>query len=238
MPKSAKSKTPETGFGGQTEQRIKQWSYSRWTVYEDCPKRAKYKFLDRLPEPGSEALNRGAEIHGCAESYLRGKVKKIDPRLEQISAHLKELKRDKAEPELEMAVTDKWAPTTWWASDVWARAKLDAKRVLGGKALEVTDFKTGRYKPGDEGYRLQLELYGVFTLAAQPEFDLVNARLLFTDHGKEENMEFRRKEFPALKTRWERRVRPMLNDTVFPTRPGTYCRWCSYSKSKNGPCEY
>lgn len=41
-----------------------------------------------------------------------------------------------------------------------------------------------------------------------------------------------------LKKDWERRTKPMLNDTSFVPRPGYYCGYCFFSKKKNGPCKY
>ena len=51
----------------QTVRRITTWSYSRWTTYEDCPARARYKFLDRLPDPSGPGEDRGTALHKAAE---------------------------------------------------------------------------------------------------------------------------------------------------------------------------
>ena len=57
-------------------QRITSWSFSRWNVYNTCPAQAKYKFIDKLPEPGSPAMDRGSAIHKGVEQYILGAAAK------------------------------------------------------------------------------------------------------------------------------------------------------------------
>jgi hypothetical protein len=42
---------------------ITQWSYSRLKVFESCPKKAEYAFIQRIKEPGNKAMDRGKDIH-------------------------------------------------------------------------------------------------------------------------------------------------------------------------------
>ena len=42
---------------------IPQWSYSRLTCFEKCPKQAEFKFVKKIKEPGSAAMDRGKEVH-------------------------------------------------------------------------------------------------------------------------------------------------------------------------------
>ena len=42
---------------------INQWSYSRLSCFEKCPKQAEFKFVKKLKEPGSPAMDRGKHIH-------------------------------------------------------------------------------------------------------------------------------------------------------------------------------
>ena len=56
------------------ERKIKNgWSSSRYTVYDQCPAKAAYKFIDKLPEPPAPALDRGSLIHKQAELFIRGR---------------------------------------------------------------------------------------------------------------------------------------------------------------------
>lgn len=223
----------------QPKPQIRQWSFSRWTLYERCPRQAKFKFLDRLPDasPRSEALVRGEAIHKLAEQFVKGELKTLPQELKLVAKAVRDLRKKKAQAELELAVDASWKQTGWFDANVWARAKIDALSVVKDTA-DVVDHKTGRFKPGDAGYAQQLELYGAFVLSHHEDVTHVNARLLFIDHGKDVARSFHRDELGQLKKVWLKRVEPMLNDTVFPPRPGQACGWCPYSKSKGGPCEY
>jgi len=226
----------------QTVRRITTWSYSRWTTYEDCPARARYKFLDRLPDPSGPAADRGTALHKAAELYVKGEEKKLHPELKLVADDLKRLKKLKADCELELAVTADWAPIDWFGAKTWCRAKIDAVAKVRPGTVEVTDHKSGRYKPGDEGYGRQLGLYAAFIFAHDETAETVESRLLFVDHGKVEPMTFTRREnFAELKEIWADRTQAMLNDTRFDPTPGPVCRQyggCAFSKMRGGPCEH
>ena len=55
---------------------ITQWSYSRLSCFERCPKQAEFKFVKKIKEPGSPAMDRGKEIHGLCEDFIRGRLDK------------------------------------------------------------------------------------------------------------------------------------------------------------------
>lgn len=52
--------------------KITSWSFSRWNIYDQCALKAKYKFIDKLPEPRAQPLERGNIIHKQAELYILG----------------------------------------------------------------------------------------------------------------------------------------------------------------------
>lgn len=222
----------------KSNRRIAQWSYSRWSTYERCPRMARYKFVDRLPEgERGPALLRGETVHRLAERYVKKEIARVPAELRPVAAELRELRRKGAKTEIELAITKTWRPTGWFDPDAWARAKIDVA-LREGSVVSVIDYKTGRYQPGAEEHRLQLELYGAFVLSCDDEVEEVRARLLFVDHGRDASHAFHRNEVGQLRKLWDRRVRPLLRDATFPTRPGGHCRWCPYSKARRGPCEF
>lgn len=237
MTTAPKRKPKEDPITGE----ITQWSFSRWTTHRDCARRAYYKFIKRLPEPGGPALQRGTEIHDAAKNVIQGKLKDVPDDLKSVKKMLLSMsKRKGVHPELELAVTKRWTPTGWFERDVYGRAKLDVGEKVG-KVWNVADWKTGKLRTGDAGsdYILQLELYATFGFAHHPDADRVEARLIFTDQdGKEIPSSFERSEFPALMKRWEKRLKPMLNDRTFEPSPGDACRWCAYKKASGGPCPF
>ncbi len=229
------------GFSDRTIQHITQWSFSRWSTYDECPYRAKLLFIEKRKAPGSPAMDRGDRIHKAAEAFVKGETKTLDPELKPVAKDILRYKKLAARPEIMLAVTREWVSTGWFDANVWARIKIDVLALVTKKKVttaEVVDYKTGKFKPESESYTKQLSLYAAGTLAVHPQVARVETKLLFTDHNKEVKETYTRDELPALKAAWEERVAPMLADTVFAPRPGWYCKWCHFSKAKAGPCEY
>lgn len=231
--------------------KITAWSFSRWAAYESCPAKAKYKFIDKLPEPSSEALERGTALHKLCEDYLRGIKKAVPAELKLIADQLKCLRRAKALPEAEFAFDREWNPVSWFDRRAWVRVKADAvvPPIIDVELplVKVDDFKSGgkldaatNTVVSKEEYPLQLELYGLAGLITYPVAALAKTSLVFIDHGRvvESEESFTPKDVPRLKKVWEVRTKKMLADTKFKPKPGNACRWCHFRKANGGPCAY
>jgi len=190
------------------------WAPSKLGCYEECPAKASYKYLHKLPDPGGPALVRGSFIHEQCEHFVANRIKVLATIFqgEEVVWHpatvakLKALratyKKGKVRTELDAAFTAAWKPCEWMARDVWVRLKLDlveigvevragpggilddGVRKVNKKCVHITDWKTGRYKPDGE-YDDQLRCYCVAMLTSMPEMELATASLWFTDVGKE-----------------------------------------------------
>lgn len=216
-------------------QQITAWSYSRYATYKECPAKAKYKFIDKLPEPPSPAMERGIHIHKLAEDYIKGDIKNIPDELKFFKEEFNELKSSKPMVEETWAFTKDWDETRWndWNNCV-VRIKTDAS-CLDEKTLYVIDHKTGKMR---DGYDEQLSLYGLGGMLKFPHIEKVNTQLWFLDSGDQVIEEYDMKNMKQLLAAWNKKVKPMLNDTIFAPKPGNACRWCTFSKSKGGPCKY
>ena len=232
--------------------KITAWSFSRWQVYEKCPDQANYKFVIKVPvrqEEKGEALIRGDLIHKEAEAYANGSLKELPLNLRLLKPEFVALRKLPGASELQMAFTQKWEPTEWFAKDAWCRVIVD-RLVPAAKnkgTVRVVDFKSGKLRDAKEsGYSEQLELYSLAGLIAEPEAKSASPELWFTDHGKIVKPEdvsgkpilYSRADVPKLKKTWELRTKAMLNDTRFGPKPGIHCRWCDFSKAKSGPCRF
>lgn len=223
---------------------ITQWSYSRWKCYDDCPAKAKYKFVDKLPEPGSPAMDRGTAIHKMAEDFVNTPIPKSrrkgvdDPfpsELKYFEDELRLARRSHPIAEQEWAFTVDWEPTTWFAKDAWCRVKTDLIYKPKDKPRVIVDHKTGKVR--DE-HQMQLGLYGLSGFIKFPDEDVLEGHIWYIDHGTFTSSTFERPDVRFLKDEWNDRVRPMLNDTVFPPKPSYACRWCHFRKDNGGPCQF
>lgn len=234
------------GFNDQVKpKQLTSWTPSKLDLYEQCPAKAKYKYLDKLPELESPALARGTEIHEAAEQYVTGRKRTIhddlkNPVVKRILSTLRsDYKKKRVRVELELAFNRAWKMVHWLAKDVYCRFKIDALHMLKGGEGEVIDWKTGKLKE-DGKYDSQLNAYATAVLSAGL-VERVTAKLVFVDAGHVVTSPagtLSAKDLTKAQKAWDAKVKAMLNDTKFPPRPGNHCRWCSYSMNRGGPCRF
>lgn len=220
------------------------WSPSKLACYEQCPRQAKYKFVDKLPDPGSAAMQRGNEIHGAAEDYIRGLTTKVHPDLKKVRPMLLSLRKGYIDRtvrvELALGFDKQWKLLPdWFHDDTWLRIKVDVLHFVSPDFTKVIDWKTGKLKEGDV-YDDAMRLYAIAALSAGFGNETV-AQLVFTDFGKTVDRpagQLSMTELPKARREWDDRVKKMTKDKTLSTRPGFYCRWCTYSRNKGGPCEF
>jgi hypothetical protein len=202
---------------------------------------AKCHAVEETPDP----ILRGTRLHKEIEVHiLTGK--KLDPDLKHVKKFITALKKKTPIVEVNFVFTAGWKPTGKFTKGAWLRANVDALTIEGDGA-EVIDWKSGGIDKrtlevrADEKYDDQLEVYGIATLCARPQVNRVQPKLVFLDAPKDNVVErgsIFRKELPALKAKWEKKLKPLFGDTVFAPKPSDKCRWCPFSKTKGGPCKF
>lgn len=224
------------------------WSYSRLSKWEQCPAAAKYRNIDKLPEPQSEPMRRGDLIHKDIAAWLISEAPGAPawtlttaaglapPRaINAFEGTFTDLKASKGLlVEQQWGFTRKWSPTGWFGKDTWYRSIIDAG-VIAGDTMLVGDHKTGKpYGTNEE----QMEQFALAAFARYPVVAEVDTRLWYLDTAAEQAMTFAKKDEPLLRTKWEKRVAPMLADTTFAPRPSQACRFCHFRRSNGGPCQF
>lgn len=221
---------------------ITAWSYSRYADYRQCPLKFKLKYIDKLPDPGSPAMQRGNDIHKMAENYVLAPRKpKLPPELKNVKLELDHCRTAGAMAELPWGFRADWSwneRNDWFGSDVWFRMKADVAIEYEDNTGLVGDWKTGRKY--DEN-REQIELFGAVSLMRFPDWATVDVRLWYTDVDPADNevrYEFTRAEGAVILRDWEKKVVPLFKDKRFAPTPNDKCRWCPFSKAKGGPCKF
>src|SRR5713101_1127677 len=210
---------------------VTAWSPSRYGLYEECPRKFKYKIVDKLPEEEGPALARGTEIHGQIEDYIAGRTNKkpeihVDI-LEWIEWLKAEYRERVVKVEMQLALTKKWALTKWFAADCWLRVKIDAYHSREDVGATAIDWKTGKHSAEKTLlYNDALDIYATVILSLGLD-DAVVSHLVFTDAGIvvppngyiviKEELEDRQKY-------WERKVHSMMTDTLYAPNPSFRCR--------------
>lgn len=213
------------------------WSYSRWDTYNTCPAKFKYKFFDKLPDPGGPALVRGDSIHKLAEKYLKSEIDSLPEELSKFERLFSGLREASVSAEESWAFDSNWEPVEYFDRSVMVRIKVDAHLLVPTKTLRIFDWKTGKFK--QQGYEPQMELYAIGGFARYgASVERVETSLVYLDEGKVHSNAFGAWQVDVLKATWARRVRKLEQDTVFAPNPSKLCQWCPFSKSKGGPCQY
>jgi len=218
--------------------KLTAWSYSRISLWEQCPLKFKLKHIDKLPEEQSPAASRGDTIHKEAAAFISGATTGFPPSLAKFDAQmweLHDLPRDSVVVEQQWGFTKSWRPTGWFGANTWFRNILDVGVVYPDGHSDVVDHKTGKEYPDHADQR---ELNALSLMCRFPDVSHVTSRMWYLDAGHETIAEFEQHQKGELQEKWEKRVAPMFADTVFAPRPNDKCKWCAYARSKNGPCKF
>ncbi len=225
---------------------IKSGSHSRLSVFEQCPRRAKLQYIDRIPEPErplppgkSEHPNdRGTRVHLAAEKFVGGGVELIDE-LKSFEAELMQMRdlasRGRVSLEGEWAFNSSWDPVAWMSYDVWMRIKCDAVVHLSKAQAVVIDYKTGKRWGNEVKHAEQMQLYQLGAFLRYPDLERVKVELWYTDQDEVHGTEYRRDQGLRFAKGIEQRMFRMTSETEFKPKPNVYnCRWCPYKPEDKG----
>lgn len=235
---------------------ITAWSFSRLSVYEQCPAKAKYQIIDKLPTSQNDAMARGNNIHKMCEKYVKGQLDALPEELQLFDEEFDQLYNMfhyqqngvTVRPEEKWAFTKTWVPTDYFGVNTFLRVVVDCA-ILNEKEgrLTIIDYKTGKIR---DGYDDQLNLYAAAGFAMFPGVSTISTELWYLDQGEikgggEEVDDdgkpiglYERDSHDSLVKAWDKRIKSMIVDKRFAPKPSNLCRWCDFSKANGGPCEY
>jgi RecB family exonuclease len=174
-------------------------------------------------------------IHTMAEEYLQDIRKIYPPELQKVAGHAMMLKTKKAKPEAKVAVKEDWAPCDFDDSAAYFRGIIDVI-YQEEDTLHIQDWKTGQVY---DSHKSQLETYVALAAPHYPEVSRFAVRAIYIDQGMVSTPRTLEKEkLKPIRLMIDGRIKNAETDEVFPTKPGSSCRWCDFSKKNNGPCEY
>lgn len=213
------------------------WGWSKLDVYRGCPAQFKFKFIDKLREPKSPALERGTKVHDGLEMFLNGWGPNIPEEVNPFwKKPLERLKKIEPKTEAAWGVDRNWKPLpNWFHEDTWIRAKSDVY-YIEGDLLVLIDFKTGKYRIPSED---QNRLYAIIGAAMFPQVGRVRTSFWFVDQAEPPHEEvYDVKMLEKLRGQFDKEAEKLYVDRSFKPKPGSPCRYCPFSRQKNGPCQY
>lgn len=229
---------------------ITSWSHHRIVHFEQCKKRAKYMFVDKIPEPDTPLRegqtetpsNRGQRIHKEAELYVKNggdlPAELSNFRLEFET--LRELYLEgKCSVEGQWAFNDGWQPTGNFDKDTWIRMILDARVQLDTTHAVVIDYKTGKKSGNEVKHADQMSLFQLGTFMRYPELETVTVELWYLDQDDLTRQVYTRAQGLRHLKAWNRRGIAITTCEDFKPNANKYtCQWCRFGrKNGNGMCE-
>lgn len=228
------------------------WSLSSLGTYEKCGLKWKFKYVDRLPEARSTQANRGVDHHKSVEDFLTGASAALPDELGFYSQFFTGLKQYEIYPEHKISLSRDWNKTAWDSSETWYRGVLDLKLISSYGEVEkencedctsvrypttavVYDWKTGKIYPDHDD---QKSLYSLALFSEHPTLQSVRAVHVYLDLNANREKTFHADQVHDLRKQWETRVQRLEQDPVLIPNPGFHCRWCGFSRSKGGPCQF
>jgi len=211
------------------------WGFSKLDVYRSCPQKFEYQFIEKIKQPGSDAMERGSKMHEEIEHYLNGWSTKLGPDTEDWQEALDALKLQDFKGEQALGFDKDWVKLPdWFDKRTWLRVKMDAFYRLDDN-MTVIDFKSGKYRvPSTD----QIELYAIAGLSIFPDIKNVTAEFWFLDTDDVHSVNYTADQLLNLRKKYEVAVQPMYNDELWEPTPSRECRWCSYSRTKGGKCKF
>lgn len=213
------------------------WSHSALTSFETCPRR---HYLTRIskevPDPPSEAMNWGREVHQALENRLKGKG--LPERFKEYEKYaavvVKRSVGGVLSAEQKVALDRNFNAVAYFAPTVWVRSVADFT-IHKDRHLFVGDWKTGKPKPDSD----QLRLSAAIAFAERPGVEKVTTAFIWLNTGEVTSQSFTKSDAADI---WQdfiprvKRLEQAIVDKNFPPRPSGLCRsWCPVPSSK---CEF
>jgi CRISPR/Cas system-associated exonuclease Cas4 (RecB family) len=215
-----------------------KFSYSRLSLYKECPKKFWYKYIDKsIISTDSPIFEKGKFIHALIETYpnlpaYEFKFEEVRSKMIQYITQI-----------FDLCATDK--KMIWLLDNCLFREKQfylnhalnncteeDGSLVNGiidyvgmiGETLIIADWKTGQTQKYASFE--QLKLYSIWAFNEFPEINSVRCFFFFIEQNKTLHLEIKRSELSGLKLNVLSVIDDINKDTVFKKKPADNCKYC------------
>jgi CRISPR/Cas system-associated exonuclease Cas4 (RecB family) len=222
-------------------------SWSRWSDYDQCPRKFFLKYMDKSPsfkmDPMKKSLHliRGEQLHLQLENYALWKINVVTQpdlvkpeMLPETAALCPIIDRlfETSEfvlPETQLAVNKEWKKTGWFDKDAYYRAIMD---LIAGRRNHgiMWDYKSGKYQPyGDECGQLHLSCAMVIPMKG---WDYIDVSYLFIDSKRPEGLRVTQEDVPKLIKIFDERSDKVNSETQWAPKKNENCKWCEATKEE------
>lgn len=220
---------------------MKPISFTRLEVFKQCPRKYKYKYVDKV-EPEQQdfaALVKGRAIHAILESYPERTSHKGAERYQKFIEPFinSELGRGylgiKHVSEVKIGLDDNLEPVSYDDKKAIFRGIVDYTAIHG--ILNIIDFKTGKFKEQCYQSYDQLIFYAIYFFKRYKHIDKIRISFVYVEHVLENDLILERKYLDVYMSELLKSISNLRTESVFPTAKGKLCSWCDFKEhcSKN-----
>lgn len=216
-------------------------SYSRLSVYEQCPFKFKAQYIDKTypDDSNNPAFIRGNELHKQCDTYIKAtssakrklllceEVKNVLPIIDRVSSQY-----DKIFSEQKLALNSSLTKCDWFSKATIYRAIIDMLAINKDTAL-IIDFKSGKVRKYDNKPTGQLHLTACFIFALFPNVQQIATSYLFLDHKKTISKIFNREKYESLRITFMDMLTKVNTEKEWPKTKNKYCCWCKLHNCKH-----
>jgi len=206
------------------------WSYSKLSLYEQCPRKYKFRYVDSIKTPKAAAASRGTMIHEGVEDFLHDRAKTVPVEAVGFFTHIAEVKTHRPKIEHKIGFDQNWKPIGW--EDAWGRSVIDAG-YMKKRHAQIQEWKSGKIY---DDHADQRRLYATLAYLVWPDIDRATIKTYYFDQGQIKTVTIEPEHVEAIQDDFSQRVYFMHIDDVYAPRPSWACSYCDYSKLKGGPC--
>lgn len=214
-------------------------SYSSFSTYKQCPAKYRYSYLDKLPRsPMGPGAERGTRIHDSVDKFMQGKAEELDPEIHtQYGMWLYGIRTNYiCEPEALFVIDRDWNFVEDGSEYAYVKGFMDLHTYKEDVEVNIYEWKTGKIYDEHEDQRF---LYGTISLLMHPWADSVRVHGVYFDQKRSPASNgYSRDDLPFMIKEWDKRFKKMETDKHYSPNPSFKCKWCDFSKSKGGPCQF
>lgn len=215
-------------------------SYSRLSMYENCPRQFQLKHLKKsLPDDSDNpAFVKGRAIHEQLQQYMEWlQGQRDEPYVGDIAANgLPMLKRifhnyPVIHVEQQYAINLQHKAVEWYSRQAYYRCVIDLIAMRENEAL-LCDHKSGRVYDLDEGDTNQLRLNAWMTFHLYPEIERITSSYLYIEHKHSQKQVHSRDELPEMDRAFREAFDEVNKEKEWPPRKNSKCRWCTATREQ------
>jgi len=213
-------------------------SYSEYSTYKQCAAKHNYAYNMDFPRvPIGPAGQRGTQVHDTVEQFMLGKTDQLDKSIHEKYGQWLYGMRNNYEciPELRFSFDVHWNPVPWDDEDCFVRGFFDLHVDADGEII-IYEWKTGKVYDTHVDQRF---LYGFIGLLLHEDRKEITVHGVYFDQKENPPVEvYRRVNINFMKQEWQARFSQIEQDEIHAPNPSFLCKYCQFSKSNNGPCQF